>query len=103
MTGDVNMESEPSDLRIFDLKEGEVLKLELPLFGACIVGDYWRVMVHEHIINDLGMDPTSGDQSLYVKKTKNGGSLVVEGEPENKLTVVLKQVTKIPRCLLSKN
>lgn len=61
MKWDVYIDPEPSNKHLFDLKESEVLKLELLLYGVCYAWDYWRVTVHQHDIYGLGMDPASGE------------------------------------------
>lgn len=61
------------DLETFGLQENELLELNKPLYGLCDAGNYWSVTIEERIINDLGLTPTPGDPSLYVKR--NGEKL----------------------------
>lgn len=66
------------DLKTFGLREGELLELNRPLYGLCDAGDYWGNTMEQHLINDLGMKPTVGDPSLYVKKL-DGKTIGVSG------------------------
>ena len=44
-----------------------MLKLIKPIYGTTDAGDYWNVTVDKHAKSDLGMEPLTGDSSLYLK------------------------------------
>lgn len=60
------------DRHLFDLAEGELLSINLPLYGICDAGDNWQVTFSGHIEEDLRMLPLTSDISLYFKKHPNG-------------------------------
>jgi Reverse transcriptase (RNA-dependent DNA polymerase) len=51
----------------FKLNYDEVLKLLRPLYGLADAGDYWNATMSRHMRDDLGMNPTTGDISLFTK------------------------------------
>lgn len=56
-----------ADAPLFSLNEDEISKLIRPIYGTTDAGDYWNVTVDKHAKSDLGMEPLTGDSSLYVK------------------------------------
>lgn len=79
LTREVYIRPKKEDLHLFDLNDGQVLKLKMPLYGVCDAGDYWGVTMDEHLINDIGMTPTPGDPALYVKIINENGRTNVVG------------------------
>lgn len=45
-----------------------LLRLNKPLYGIHDSGDYWGSTFECHVRSDLGMEPTTGDISLYTKE-----------------------------------
>jgi len=62
----------PEDRHLFDLAEGELLKIELPLYGICDAGDYWDATFTAHVEQDLGMVPLTSDPALCCKRHPDG-------------------------------
>jgi len=63
----------PGDRHLFDLRDHELLKLELPLYGVCDAGDYWDATFTDHVATDLGMVPLTSDPALCSKRLAGGG------------------------------
>jgi len=63
----------PGDRHLFDLRDDELLKLELPLYGVCDAGDYWDATFTDHVAKDLGMVPLTSDPALCSKRLAGGG------------------------------
>jgi len=63
----------PGDRHLFDLRDDELLKLELPLYGVCDAGDYWDATFTDHVATDLGMVPLTSDPALCSKRFAGGG------------------------------
>lgn len=61
---------------IFQLQPLTLLKLQKPLYGLTDAGDYWSDIFSAHLSGkgeeDLGMESTTGDLSLYVKFSEEG-------------------------------
>lgn len=60
------------DMHLFDLAEGKLFKINLPLYGVCDAGDYWYVTFTAHIEQDLAMTPLTSDPALYYKRNPGG-------------------------------
>ena len=75
LTLDVLLNPKREDKFMFELRDGEILKLILPLCGMGDSKDYWIVTVDKHTKQDLGMRPMASDPSLYIVQ-QNGS---VEG------------------------
>jgi len=61
------------DRHLFDLRDDELRKLELPLYGVCDAGDYWDTISTDHVAKDLGMVPFTSDPALCSKWLAGGG------------------------------
>ena len=57
----------PSELKF---PKGQLLRLVKPLYGLADSGDYWGSTNSRHHVRDLGMVPTTGDLSLYFRRSK---------------------------------
>lgn len=62
----------PGDRHQFNLKEGELLRIDLPLYGICDAGDYGHVTFATHTEQDLGMVSLTPDPALYIKRHPDG-------------------------------
>jgi len=62
----------PGDRHLFDIRDDELLKLELPLYGVCDAGDYWDATFTDHVASDLGMVPLTSDPALCSKRLTSG-------------------------------
>jgi len=51
----------------FELPSNVLLKLLRPLYGLADAGDYWGATMTRHLRQDLLMEPTAGDLSLFFK------------------------------------
>jgi hypothetical protein len=49
----------------------EVLQLLRPLYGLTDAGDYWNTTMVDHTLNDLGLDRTDSDLSLFYNRLNN--------------------------------
>lgn len=49
----------------FELDPRECFELLKPLYGLCDAGDLWHQTLNKHLINDLHLEPTRCDPSLY--------------------------------------
>lgn len=87
----------------FEISSNEVVKLLKPLYGLAGSGDYWSATVSDHIKNDLGMEATAGDISLFFKliHSKLSGLIcsyvdnsLIAGDPEF-LSLTDKKLNKI--------
>lgn len=63
---------------MFGINDDEIFRVNMPLYDLCDADDYWGITMMNHLINDLGKQPTIGDPALYVKKS-NGKSIGVTG------------------------
>eukprot|EP00168_Porphyra_purpurea_P016741 TRINITY_DN552_c0_g1_i1.p1 TRINITY_DN552_c0_g1~~TRINITY_DN552_c0_g1_i1.p1 ORF type:complete len:862 (-),score=144.43 TRINITY_DN552_c0_g1_i1:471-2858(-) len=61
-----------ADRHLFNLAEGELLRVDLPLYGVCDAGDYWHATFYDHIHNDLLMIPLISDPALHAKWLPDG-------------------------------
>lgn len=55
----------------FEMSENELLELLKPLYGLSDSGDYWNRTMTNHLKEDIGMDPTDGDLSLFFKHVES--------------------------------
>lgn len=53
--------------KISGIEEGTLLFLKRLLYGLYDAGDYSKISLDDHVVNDLGMRPTIGDPTLYTK------------------------------------
>ena len=51
----------------FKLKQGELLKLLMPIYGLCERGEFWHETFFKHLHYELRMRPTAGDLSFFFK------------------------------------
>ena len=58
----------------FELSPNECFELLRPLYGLSDAGDLWHQTLHAHLVNDLGLVPTTVDPSLYFARAN--GELV---------------------------
>lgn len=54
----------------FGLESSQLFKLLKPLYGLADSGDYWHVTFADHLRQQLGMTPATGDHSLFFKTFK---------------------------------
>lgn len=52
---------------LLGLEKGEPLKLLKPLYVLCDSGDDWNITIDDHLINDLQMERSVSDLSLYFR------------------------------------
>ena len=50
----------------FELDPGECFELLRPLYGLADAGDLWHKSLENHLINDLHMESSMADPSLYL-------------------------------------
>ena len=55
----------------FELGHNQLLKLLKPLYGLADGGDYWGKTFAQHLLDDLGMVPTTLDPALYSMKIQD--------------------------------
>jgi len=48
------------------------LQVVKPLYGLSDAGDYWGETIKEHHLQELNMEQSSGDFSLFVKRIADG-------------------------------
>lgn len=77
LSRDVFIRPSPHDLEIPELRhflkegDGDVLKLDKPLYGLADAGDLWHHTIDLHLRNDLNMDKCKLDKSLYFKNAND--------------------------------
>ena len=49
----------------FELEPHECFELLKPLYGLCDAGDLWHQTLHRHLVEDLQLESTKVDSSLY--------------------------------------
>lgn len=72
LSRDVFIRPNQSDLKIPEfcqlLKDGDVLKLERPLYGLEDAGDLWHETIDRHLRDDRSLEKCKLDKSLYFKQ-----------------------------------
>lgn len=66
------------DFKILDISKEELFELIYPLYGLFDAGYYSRLTIHDHLTNDIGMNPITGDGAVFVKK-KDGEIIGIRG------------------------
>jgi len=68
MARDLYVKVRPRDAKYFGLHDNELLRMLKPLYGVPEAGDYWDVTFVLHVMEDLVMNPLTGDPALFLKK-----------------------------------
>ena len=68
MARDLYVKVRPRDAKYFGLHENELLRVLKTLYGVPDAGDYWDVTFVLHVMEDLVMNPLTGDPALFLKK-----------------------------------
>lgn len=66
------LQRKPTEVALFSLSKSETLKLVKTIYGSADASDYWNVTVDRQAKKDLGIEPMTGDSSLYIKLRQGG-------------------------------
>lgn len=68
LTRKIYVKPKLKDLEIFGISDDELFELIFPLYGLCDAGDYWGLTIEDHLTNDIGMKPLTGDGAVFVRR-----------------------------------
>ena len=69
LSREIYLRPRKEDLKFFGIHDGQLLQLIRAFYGVTDAGDYWGVTFDKHVKQDLEMEPTEVDPSLYIKKS----------------------------------